>query len=257
MRHFTTSVPIEYHGTVIRVLDDPAALARAAADEMLEGARAAGGAFRVALSGGKTPRALYALLSDPGEPYRAGLPWDRLHFYWGDERCVPPEDAESNYRSAFQGFLNRVPVPPERVRRIPADLPDPEEAARVYEEILRAELGEAPVFDLMFLGLGPEGHTASLFPGASVLNETRRLTAAVEVPAKTPRRVTVTLPVINAARRAVFLVEGAAKAEIVRRVLEEPAGPDRPASLVRPGGREPLWLLDREAAAALSPARLA
>ena len=131
---------------MLRVLDDPAALARAAADDLLAGVRAAAAAGRVfsaALSGGTTPRALFALLADPAGPYRAALPWDALSVFWGDERFVPPDDPESNYRAAYQGLLSRVPLPPERVHRIPADLPDPEDAARRYEATLWAGLGPA------------------------------------------------------------------------------------------------------------------
>ncbi len=243
---------------MILVLDDPAALARAAADELLGGARAAAAAgrvFSVALSGGTTPRALFALLADPAGPYRAALPWDALSVFWGDERCVPPDDPESNYRAAFQGLLSRVPVPPGRVHRIPADLPDPEDAARRYEATLRAELGPSASLDLVFLGIGPEGHTASLFPGSPALHEAKRLTAAVTVKAKTPRRVTLTYPALAAAKRVIFLAEGPGKADIVRRVLEAPPGEDRPASLVRSAAGDPLWLLDRAAAAGLSGRR--
>jgi 6-phosphogluconolactonase len=148
-------------------------------------------------------------------------------------------------------LLSRVPIPPENIHRVPAELPDPEEAARRYADVLRRELGAAPRFDWIFLGMGEDGHTASLFPGTAAVRESQKLTAAVWVEAKKTHRVTLTLPVLDAAAKVVFLVAGAAKAETARRVLEEPADEARPASLVRPDRGELVWLLDHEAASRL------
>jgi 6-phosphogluconolactonase len=203
-------------------LADPAALARAAAEEVARlaaEALAARGAFRLALAGGSTPRALYRLLADPAQPFRDRIPWSVVHAFFGDERAVPPESADSNARMAREALLDHVPL--AAVHRIEGEL-GAEEAAARYEDVLFAHFGDVrlPVFDLVLLGLGSDGHTASLFPGSPALQERRRW--AVAGPAGLPPpvpRVTLTIPVLEAARAALFLVAGADKAEALRRLL--------------------------------------
>jgi 6-phosphogluconolactonase len=213
------------------------------------------GSFSVALSGGSTPRGLYALLAR--EPFRAAIPWASCRFFWGDERHVPPDHPESNYRMARESLLSKVPVPESNVHRVPAELPDAGQAAERYEEVLREsfalEPGQPPRFDLVLLGLGPDGHTASLFPGTAALAEKRRLVVANRVEKLKTERITMTYPVLNNAANVVFVVSGRDKAEAVRGVLEENAGADPlPAALVRPARGELLWLLDAEAASLLA-----
>lgn len=235
----------------VLVVPDSRAFAETAAGELVRAAASSKGPFRVALSGGKTPTDAYALLADVDEPYRARLPWGRLRFFWGDERCVPPDSRESNYRLAHEAMLSRVALSPGQVHRVPTEL-GPEEAARRYEETVRREFGPHPRFEWIFLGIGDNGHTASLFPRDPALREDRRL--VVGVPDRDGRlpRVTFTLPLINAAQRVVFLVSGAAKGEAARRALEDGPSEDCPASLVQPDGVLD-WILDREAAARLAP----
>ncbi len=232
----------------VRVVDGPAALARAAAEEWRVRALAtASGRFAVALAGGSTPRALYALLADPRAPYREALPWARTHVFFGDERTVPPDHPESNYGTAREALLARVPIPPENVHRIRGE-EDPVAAARSYEDDLRAFFGRPPRFDLVLLGLGADGHTASLFPGSPALEEPR-LVAAPFVPALGARRITLTLPALDAASRVVFLVSGATKAPAVALILSGGPGSEAlPAARVRPLDGTVLWLVDRAAA---------
>jgi 6-phosphogluconolactonase len=203
--------------------------------------------FRAALSGGSTPKRLHALLAS--EPFRSRVDWRGVEVFFGDERCVPPEHRDSNFGAANEALLSRVPA---RAHRILGELPPREAALRYEEEVRRAFGFEAgvPSLDLVYLGLGADGHTASLFPGTAALDETERLAVEVYVERLESWRVTLTLPVLNAARKVVFLVSGRAKAEIVREVI---AGPDGgyPASLVRPTGGSVLWLLDRAAASLL------
>jgi 6-phosphogluconolactonase len=232
----------------IEVFADADALAAGAAEALVDAVRSTVGPFRVALSGGNTPRALFALLADESAPFRARVPWDRLHFFWSDERCVPPTDRESNFKAADDALLTRAPIRREQVHRIPAELPDPEEAARRYEETLKAEFGGAPVFDLIYLGLGPDGHTASLFPETKAVAEEKKLVAANYVAEKKAYRVTFTFPIINAAKAVHFLVAGPDKAETARQVLNEAPSAARPASLVRPAHGNVLWFLDQAAA---------
>jgi 6-phosphogluconolactonase len=247
--------------TEIRVVEDGAALARAAAAEFQGRAAeavAAGGAFRVVLSGGSTPRGLLSLLA--GEPYRAHLPWEAIHFFWGDERHVPPDHPDSNYGMAREALLSRVPVPPANVHRIPGEEGHAGAAAAAYERTLkesfRLQGDERPRFDLVYLGLGPDGHTASLFPGTKALHEERRLVVANWVGKFYAHRITLTAPVLNAAALVVFLVAGADKAVPLKAVLEGPREPDQlPAQLIRPEGGRLVWLVDRSAAARLGPDR--
>lgn len=230
--------------------DSPALVAAAA--ELVAGlaneAISARGAFSIALSGGNTPKPVYARLAS------ANLDWSRVHVFFGDERCVPPDDALSNYRMARETLLDKIAIPPANVRRIRGEDP-PDEAAAHYERALREGLGEGGRLDLVLLGMGDDGHTASLFPGLAAVTETTRWVAASYVEAARKWRVSLTAPPINAARRVVFLVEGATKADVLRRVLLGPRQPIvLPAQAIRPAERPALWLLDAAAAARLNHA---
>ena len=211
---------------------------------------AARGAFTLALPGGTTPGALYALLADPAAALAARMPWERTQVFFGDERHVPPGHPDSNYGMAREALLARVPVPAENVHRIRGELPDAAGAAAAYERELRAVLGPVPVLDLMLLGLGEDGHTASLFPGSPALEERERWVVAAWVERLGAWRITLTLPVLERAREVVFLVCGAGKAAALRRALRGTAE-DKPvpAARVRPRDGRTLWLADRAAAA--------
>lgn len=238
---------------MIRIFNDPEALGRGAAEFFAGIAREAvvsRGQFSVALSGGGTPRRTYELLARP--PLRDGGDWLKTHIFWGDERCVDPDSPHSNTRMAREALLNHVPIPAEQVH--PMDCgPTPEEGARRYEALLRDYFaGREPRFDLILLGLGENGHTASLFPGGEVLNELHRWVAPVYVAEQDLHRLTLTAAFINQARKVAFLVAGAAKAEVVRQVLHGPRDPRRlPAQLIRPEPGQLHWLLDQGAAGAL------
>jgi len=240
----------------VRLLEDPDHLYRAAADEF--GRRAAEsvearGIFTVALSGGSTPRGLYALLAREGpDGFRDQVPWQRIRFFWGDERHVPPDHPDSNYRLAHETLLSRVPVPASHIHRIPAERPDASEAAEEYARTLREHVrpgdGGLPRLDLVLLGMGPDGHTASLFPGSGAVHERERLVAAPWVEKLRAYRITLTPPVLNNAACVLFLVAGADKAETLQAVLSEGDHPDRfPARIIRPTNGELLWLVDRMA----------
>ncbi|MBD0320360.1 MAG: 6-phosphogluconolactonase [Gemmatimonadetes bacterium] len=224
--------------------------ARAAAGRFAEMARAAvaeRGRFSVALSGGTTPRLAYSLLAD--DP---GIPWEGVHLFWGDERCVPPGHVRSNFGMADRAFVSRVPIPPANVHRMRGELP-PDEGARAYEAELEEFFGPGvPRFDLVHLGVGPDGHTCSLFPFDPLLLERgHSVVTALYRPLGEPR-ITFTMPVVNAAAQVEMLAPGADKAEVVWKVLEGPRDPMRlPAQAVRPEG-EMVWLLDEAAAARIS-----
>jgi 6-phosphogluconolactonase len=242
--------------TVIRVLPDPAALADAAARYVVEQARAAidaRGVFTIALSGGSTPRELHLRLSSP--PLKDQVDWAHVHVFFGDERCVPPDDAQSNYRMADETLLSRVPIRPDHVHRMQGELP-PEEAASQYEADLKAFFGnDPPRLDLILLGMGDNGHTASLFPGLRAVHEQQRWVVAEYVGEVSMWRISLTPVVLNLAREAMFLVAGAAKASMLQQVLEGTFAPDeRPAQIVRPTPGEVIWLVDAAAAEKLSPA---
>jgi 6-phosphogluconolactonase len=245
----------------IRILADGRELSRAAAEEFVRLADEAvrgRGRFSVALSGGSTPEALYRLLAAEDGGFRPRVPWGQAYFFWGDERHVPPDHPNSNCRMAYEAMLSRVPVPPGNVHRIPAENPDAAEAAAKYAETLRrffdAAAGRFPRFDLVLLGMGSDGHTASLFPGTDAVHERARLVAAPWVEKLGAHRITLTVPVLNAAASAIFLVSGEGKAEALRAVLEGPHRPDRfPAQLVRPRDGRLLFLVDRAAARLLRP----
>src|SRR5271170_6895032 len=202
----------------------PEAVNRRAAQYFVDGIRSAAGArgkARIAISGGHTPKHTFELLADPSEPYREQIPWEKLELYWVDERCVPPDHPDSNYRMTREAMLDHVPLAPEQVHRMEGEL-EPEVAAARYESELRnsfrLEGAEYPRFDLIALGMGPDGHTASLFPHTDAIHEMARLVTANHVPQKDVWRVTLTWPVINHAASVFFLIAGAEKAAIVKEV---------------------------------------
>ena len=240
------------------------ALSHAAADFVCTLAKACveeSGLFTVALAGGKTPKTAYENLAQ--SPFEARMPWSRTHLFWGDERCVPPDHPDSNFGMAFGAMISRVPLPPGNIHRIPGEIVPPEEAAGAYEKILReffrpvveghskppsrAEREDFPVFDLMILGLGRDGHTASIFPEDSVLKEKYRWVAAVTQPRGSPPvpRITLTLPVINRAGCVVFMVSGVEKKDVLNSIARDQERVIHlyPAARIRPEGRV-LWFLD-------------
>lgn len=241
----------------IRPLTTPQELFAAAAEEVVHAANDAvtqRGRFTIALSGGSTPKNLFNLLATNA---RTVLPWDRMFFFFGDERHVPPTDPESNYRMADESLLSKVSVPPGNVFRIAAENPDAAAAASAYEKTLQKffalQPGQFPVFDLILLGMGPDGHTASLFPGTAGLQEKSRLVIANWVEKFKTSRITLTLPVLNAARCVTFLVSGTDKAPALHAVLDSDApGEQYPSKLVRPTDGKLIWLVDRAAASELS-----
>ena len=247
----------------LRIFGEPSALFRAAAKLIVSAAPealAASGRFTVVLTGGSTPRPLYSLLaSDP--QLRAALPIDRMHFFWGDERHVPPEHAESNFRMAHDAMLSKLPLGADQVHRIPAEHPDAQQAADEYERTLRQffglEGGELPRFDLVLLGLGPDGHTASLFPETRALEERWRTVVANPVPKLGTERITLTARALNNAAHVVFLVSGADKAPALKAVLEGPRDARKiPAQLIAPHAGTLTWLVDEDAAHLLAKQRL-
>jgi 6-phosphogluconolactonase len=226
--------------------------------ERVEKAVATRGIARVAISGGSTPKATFKLLADPSGPFLNTIPWDKLQIFWVDERCVGPDDPESNYGVAKDLLLSKVPIPEANVFRMEGEL-DPEQAAARYESTLRnvmkLEGAETPAFDLVTLGMGPDGHTASLFPNTAGLDEISRLVIANHVPQKDTWRISLTWPVINHAAEVTFEVEGEAKASILAEVLTGPRDVERlPSQLIRPSSGKLLFLLDEAAAKGLPPA---
>jgi 6-phosphogluconolactonase len=237
----------------LQISRDPRGVARALAELFVSTGRMAAaerGSFHVALSGGETPRAAYELLAQ--EPLREELSWSDVFVYFGDERCVPPDDEQSNYRMACRSFLDSVGIRPANVHRIRGEI-DPGHAANEYASILRTDLGNAPQFDLILLGLGPDGHTASLFPGTPPDADDAALVRAVYAQSQMMWRVTMTPAVINAARTVAFAVEGAEKAQILATVCDGPVDPVKyPAQIVRPASGRLIWLVDELAAGMLS-----
>ena len=235
-----------------RVFRDLEALSRGALEELLRALREAieqRGRFAIALSGGRTPAKLYALWAESGKngPH---TPWDRVHLFWGVERYVPHDDLLSNYRMARETLIAHVPIPPANVHPMPTGYAHPEDAAEAYESELRAFFGsESPAFDVQLLGLGADGHTASLFPGCPLLHGTHRWVAAVEAPAQPTQRLTLTPTVLNQGRNTFFLVSGSDKRAIIAGLkIEDPTKPSRyPAGQVRPTGRVLLFLDDAAA----------
>jgi 6-phosphogluconolactonase len=239
------------------LVDDASALADAAAGAIVDAAMEAVAArqrFTVALAGGATPRATYMRLA--GSPFAESVPWERTWVFFGDERCVPPEHAESNYRMASETLLSKVGIPAERVYRMRGEAEDPEEAAAEYARTLatvfETKRGGVPRLDLVLLGLGLDGHIASLFPGSPAAKEIFRTVVAVHAAAaRIPQRLTLTFPVINAAARVIFLISGAEKAKTLKAALSD--GGLLPAGMVRPADGTLTWIVDRPAAALLPP----
>jgi 6-phosphogluconolactonase len=242
----------------IRIVANAEELNRAAAAEFAQRAKEAAqrkSLFTVTLSGGSTPKKFYSLLASE-QALRAQLPWDQTHFFWGDERHVPPDHPESNYRMANEAMLARLPVPPANIHRIKSEYQDAKQAADEYEQQLRhffqLRAGEFPRFDLVLLGMGPDGHTASLFPDTAALGERERLVVANWVAKFNAYRITMTVPVLNQAACVIFLVSGEEKAEMLRTVLRGDQAELYPSQLIRPVKGELLWLVDAAAARLLS-----
>lgn len=248
-------VDVEY-----RAYDGAEALSHAAAKHFLattQAAVAAHQAARVAISGGNTPKKTFELLANPAEKFAGAMPWSRMEIYWVDERMVPPDDKDSNYHMTREALLDKVPLDSERIFRIEGEL-DPEEAAARYESTIRNHLrlegAEGPRFDILALGMGDDGHTASLFPHTEAINEMIRIAVANHVPQKEAWRVTLTWPVINEAHDVFFLIAGKDKAQPVHDVLLGKYDPEAlPSQLIRPRNGKLLMLLDRDAAALLPP----
>ncbi len=239
---------------------DPAALALRAAHhilELTEEAVEARGRCRIAVSGGSTPKATFHILADPAQPFVSRMPWSRIELYFVDERTVPPDHPDSNYRMTKEALLDRVPIRPEQVHRMQGEL-EPEVAAAEYEFDLRRsfrlEGAESPRFDILTLGMGPDGHCASLFPHTEAIHEIGRLVAANHVPQMNTWRITLTWPVINHAREVFFLIAGADKADRAKQVFTGPKDVEAlPSQLIWPASGILTLLLDKAAAAELPP----
>jgi 6-phosphogluconolactonase len=243
----------------IEVFATAADLFHAAAEELVRAARDAIGAqgrFTVALSGGSTPKALYSLLATNYSTFA----WNRVFLFFGDERHVPPTDPDSNYRMVNESLLTKIAIPAENVFRVPAENPDAAAAAADYESQLRRFFdlrpgdrpGEFPRFDLILLGVGPDGHTASLFPDSPALDEQARLVVANWVAKFNTHRITFTFPVLNRAAEVMFMASGADKATMLHQVLEGKNTPPLPSQRVQPSNGKLLWMLDEAAAAKLT-----
>ena len=209
----------------------------------------------IALAGGSTPKGLYHLLAS--DAFRSQIPWEKIHIFWGDERHVPPDHPESNYRMAQETLLSQIPLPPHHIHRIHSELPNASEAAEQYEqeikECFQVKSQEIPRFDVILLGMGPDGHTASLFPGTAAVHETERFVVAPWVEKFKTYRMTLTPPVLNEASQIIFLVSGSDKSETLQEVLEGDFQPDtHPVQIVRPIQGEVLWLIDEAASGSLS-----
>lgn len=238
----------------VRIFKDLSALSQAAAQEFRRAAIEASRArqrFTVALAGGSTPKAMFKLLTADHQAGKNGIPWEQAEVFFGDERHVPSTDSESNYRMASDTLLSRVPIPPPRIYRVQTEL-DPTTAAAKYEkeirEVFSASLG-MPRFDLILLGMGPDGHTASLFPDTKALNENSALVVANWVAKLERHRITFTFPLINAAAEVLFVAGGADKATMLRNVLRgDPSGQTYPAQRIRPADGRLVWMVDETAA---------
>lgn len=240
----------------VTVRENRAALVEEAARWFVRGVAAtvaAQGRCTVALSGGNTPTPLYELLASP--PWRQRVSWPHLHLFWVDERFVPADDARSNYGVVRRVLLPHAGIPPENVHPVPIGAGTPEQAALLYDQTIRRLVagGRTPALDLVFLGLGDDGHTASLFPDSALLRVEDRLVAADPLSRAGTSRITMTVPLLNAALQIIFLVSGASRAAVGREVLVGERDPDRlPAQLVRPSRGSVRWLMDRAAAAQLA-----
>ena len=243
----------------IRILADADAMSRAAAETIINhisDCLETRTNYSIALSGGSTPKLLFSLLANDAA-LRDRIPWERIHFFWGDERRVPPDHPDNNYLMADNLLLSKVPVPSSNIHRIHAENADPDRAAADYEIEIRRffgiEAGQIPRFNCVLLGMGTDGHTASLFPGAAALAETQKLVVANRVKKNKSLRFTLTLPVFNHAALILFLVSGEDKADTLKAVLEENPQPDRyPAQGIQPADGELIWFLDRSAASRLT-----
>ena len=243
----------------IRILADGAAIARRAAGEFVQGAVSAvreKGSFNVALAGGSTPKALYGLLAnDPA--LRSEIPWAKIHLFFGDERHVPPDHPDSNFRMATEAMISKAPLKPEQVTRIKGEYPDAEQAGLEYEKALREYFklkdGEFPRFDLLLAGMGNEGHTLSLFPGTKALHADGRIAVRNWVGKLYAERITLTAPAASNAAQIIFMVTGADKALALKAVLEGPFEPEQlPAQWLQPKNGKLLWLVDAAAGSMLS-----
>jgi 6-phosphogluconolactonase len=243
----------------IRILTNLEAIAKRAAQEFVQAATSAvseRGSFSVALAGGSTPKALYSLLvGDAG--LRAQLPWDKMCLYFGDERNVGPDHADSNFRMASETLISKSSLKPAQVTRIKGEYKDTEKAAREYEQALRASFkladGQFPGFDLVLLGMGNEGHTLSLFPGTKALHETKRIVVRNWIGKLYTERITLTAPAVNQAAQVIFMVTGADKALALKGVLEGPCEPEQlPAQMIQPQKGKLLWLVDSTAGGMLT-----
>jgi 6-phosphogluconolactonase len=242
----------------IQVFLSPEALTQAAAVEFVRQANQAiqaRGRFAIALSGGSTPKSLYALLAT--QPWRNQIPWNQVYLFWGDERHAPPSDSSSNFRMTQERLLSQISIPPENVHRIKTENPDAQAVAAEYEQDLKRffqlSKHQFPRFDLVLLGMGANGHTASLFPGTAAVHEQTRLVVAPWVEELNTDRITLTSPVINNAREILFFVTGTEKAATLKAVLEGPYQPDRlPAQIIRPAQGKVVWMTDQAAASSLS-----
>lgn len=241
----------------ILVVANPDELSLRAADEFVRQAREAvqaKGFFTVVLSGGSTPRGLYTVLAS--DEYRERVPWSKVHLFWGDERCVSPEHLDSNYRMSRELLLDKVPIPNENIHRMPAEQEDHVHAAMEYEQTIRVffhpEPGELPRFDLIVLGMGEDGHTASLFPWTSALGERDHFVSANYIEKLGAYRLTLTVPLINQAAEVMFLISGESKALVLKEVLQGEYQPQRfPSQLIRPVNGRLLFIVDRMAASML------
>lgn len=253
--HATTS------STEVRILPDAASIAKRAAATLLEIAGDAvrqKGSFELVLSGGSTPKALYGLLVDD-PALRSQVPWEKMHLFFGDERHVKPEDPQSNYRMAWEAMISKSALKPEQVTRVKAENPRAEDAAKDYEQAIRTYFkladGQFPRFDLVLLGMGSEGHVASLFPGTKALRENRRIVVHNWVGKVLMDRITLTAPAINNARHIISMVTGADKCPALTAVLERVYEPDQlPAQLIQPVNGTLLWLVDTAAGGMLTRA---
>jgi 6-phosphogluconolactonase len=232
----------------IRVLPDLAGIAYAAAERIVQSSRAAivrSGEYSIALSGGSTPQALYSLLA--GDDFFHQIEWAKVQFYFGDERCVPPDSDQSNYRMAKESLFDHAPIPAANIHRIRGEIP-PEAAADEYDQLLAERCPNG--MDLTLLGMGPDGHTASLFPHSAALDEKQRLCVANWVETLQTWRVTMTVPYLNRSREALILASGAEKKERLQEVLEGPRDPKRlPIQFIAPDSGRLVWLMDIAAAA--------
>ena len=243
----------------IRILADTEAISRAAAETIIKDISdclQAQDTYSIALSGGSTPRRLYALLANDAK-LQEQIPWERVHFFWGDERHVPPDHPDSNYRMAYNALLSKVPIPSINIHRIRAEDSDADKAAADYEQEIRRffkiDAGQMPRFNCVLLGMGPDGHTASLFPDTAALEETNRLAVANWVEKFQSYRITLTAPLFNNADRILFLVGGMEKTDTIKAVLEGDSRSNRfPVQLIQPTHGEVTWFVDQSAAGRLA-----